>query len=211
MQLKSTAWIMAALMCGAAVAGVVGRPNTTAGELGGRDRPRNGRSQAASATGPMLPDQGGAGRQPADRGAARQALQPDPDAHLRQQGRLPDHAVDGLRRRPARRPAGASPRGLLPGAGLQAGDSPRTARWPTSFGDDRGAPADDEPGHAQRAGDVLADGRRPGDQEQRSTSGWPRSGSASPGRFPTACCSASRRSTATRRGRSRCSRSSPPT
>jgi EpsI family protein len=35
MQLKSTAWILAGLMCGAAIAGVVGRPNTTARQLGG--------------------------------------------------------------------------------------------------------------------------------------------------------------------------------
>ncbi len=34
MQLKSTAWILAGLMCGAAIAGVVGRPNTTARQLG---------------------------------------------------------------------------------------------------------------------------------------------------------------------------------
>ena len=35
MNLKSTAWIMAALMCGAALAGVVGRPGKTAAQLGG--------------------------------------------------------------------------------------------------------------------------------------------------------------------------------
>jgi EpsI family protein len=34
MQLKSTAWILAGVMCGAAIAGVVGRPNTTARQLG---------------------------------------------------------------------------------------------------------------------------------------------------------------------------------
>ena len=34
MQLKTTAWIVGALMCGAALAGVAGRPSTTAGERG---------------------------------------------------------------------------------------------------------------------------------------------------------------------------------
>ena len=34
MQLKATAWILAGLMCGAAVAGVLGRPNTTASQRG---------------------------------------------------------------------------------------------------------------------------------------------------------------------------------
>lgn len=35
MKLKSTAWIMAGLMCGAALAGVAGRPGKTAAQLGG--------------------------------------------------------------------------------------------------------------------------------------------------------------------------------
>jgi EpsI family protein len=34
MKLKATAWLMAALMCGAALAGVAGRPHTTAAERG---------------------------------------------------------------------------------------------------------------------------------------------------------------------------------
>ena len=107
------------LMCRASLAGLAARPARRPG--------RSARRLSLETAVPKafgewteLPEQSAQVVNPQTAGAARQALQPGPDPHLRQQGRLPDHAVDGLRRRPARRPAGAPARGLLSGAGLQA-------------------------------------------------------------------------------------------
>ena len=210
MKLNSTAWILAALMCGATVAGIAARPSTKAADRGNAITLETAVPKDFGEW-RELPDQNDPGRQSADQGAARQALQPDPDPHLRRTSR----ATGSCCRWPTATTSAAACRRIARRSAIRrrASSSARskTARLPTSFGTievrrltTELGPRNEPVTYWLTVGDqVIRNTLRQADRRDPPRPHRPDS------RRPAVSRLVDRQRH--RRGRSRCSRSSPPT